>query len=80
MKRLNEYEVMEDDGSVWHIKEKGRRVWWEDTKEVGPLIVSFDRKKRYNLWLDYPGNFTEEEKKIFDSEEKYWANFFRGKR
>ena len=79
MKRIDEYQIEEDDGSIWHIKEKGRRVWWEDRKDIGTLTVSFDRKKRYNLWTDYPDKFTEEEKNIFDSEEKYWANFFKGK-
>lgn len=44
---------------------------------IGELLFSFDKKKIYNLWKDYPYNFTEEEIKIFDKEQPYWAEFFK---
>lgn len=53
---------------VWEVEEIGNR---------GKLLFSFDKKKIYNLWVDYPHNFTPEEKEIFDREYPYWANFFK---
>lgn len=44
---------------------------------IGELLFSFDKKKIYNLWRDYPYNFTEEEIRIFDKEQPYWAGFFK---
>ena len=38
--------------------------------------LSFDRKKIYNLFEDYPYNMTEEEVEIFDSENPFWRDFF----
>ena len=52
---------------------------WEvdDVDTIGKLLFSFDKKKIYNLWEDYPPNFTPEEKAIFDKEYPYWADFFK---
>lgn len=47
---------------------------------IGELLFSFDKKKIYNLWIDYPHNFTKEEKEIFDKEYPYWKNFFKDRR
>lgn len=44
---------------------------------IGELLFSFDKKKIYNLWIDYPHNFTKEEKEIFDKENPYWRDFFK---
>ena len=52
----------------------------EDIGTVGKLLFSFDKKKIYNLWEDYPYNFTKEEKKIFDKEYPFWADFFKDRR
>jgi len=52
-------------------------VWWIDKIGViGEILFSFDKKKIYNLFLDYPHNMTEEEVKIFDSENPFWTDFF----
>jgi len=50
--------------------------WVEDLESVGKLLVSFDKKKIYNLWTDYPDKFTDEEKEIFDIAYPYWREFF----
>ena len=53
------------------------KVWWIDKIGViGEFLFSFDKKKIYNLFLDYPHNMTEEEIKIFDSENPFWRDFF----
>lgn len=44
---------------------------------IGELLVSFDKKKIYNLWTDYPMKFSEEELAVFTKEKPYWRNFFR---
>ena len=53
------------------------KVWCIDKIGViGEILFSFDQKKIYNLFLDYPHNMTEEEVKIFDSENPFWTDFF----
>ena len=38
--------------------------------------ISFDKKKIYNLFSEYPYALTEEERQIFDKENPFWADFF----
>lgn len=56
------------DNKVWEVAEIGT---------VGKMLFSFDKKKIYNLWTDYPHNFSPEEKEIFDKEYPFWADFFK---
>ena len=54
------------------------KIWWIDKIDVrGELLYSFDQQKIYNLFLDYPHNMTEEEVRIFDSENPFWREFFQ---
>jgi len=56
-------------------------IWWVDTfDKVGEFLFSFDKKKVYNLFADYPHNLTEQEKEIFDKENPYWADFFKDRK
>ena len=43
---------------------------------VGKHLFTFDKKKIYNLFKDYPQSLTKEEKEIFDKENPYWKAFF----
>lgn len=54
-------------------------IWWVESDEVGVWEFSFDRKKIFNLFRDYPFALTRAQKAIFDRENPYWANFFRGR-
>ena len=57
------------------------KMWWVDNLDtIGELLVSFDRKKVYNLFEDYPHNFAEEEIQIFDKENPFWADFFKDRK
>lgn len=54
------------------------RIWWVNNlgETVGEFLFTFDKKKIYNLFRDYPDKMTPEEVEIFDRENPYWANFF----
>ena len=54
------------------------KIWWvENNDMVGEFLFSFDKKKIFNLYADYPHNLTKEQKEIFDNENPYWADFFK---
>ena len=54
------------------------KIWWLDTVDViGEFLFTFDKKKIYNLFRDYPQELSKEEKEIFDKENPYWADFFK---
>lgn len=60
--------------------DQSNRIWWtENLDQKGELLFSFDKKKIFNLFADYPHNLTKEQKEIFDKENPYWANFFKDK-
>ena len=59
------------------------KIWWvsqDPPVKYGVKEFSFDRKKIYNLWEDYPDNMTEEEVKIFDEENPFWAGFLKNRK
>lgn len=54
------------------------QIWWVDNHEkIGEHLFTFDKKKIYNLFEDYPYNLTKEQKEIFDEENPYWKEFFK---
>ena len=58
-------------------KHKGDKIWHVDyIGQRGIHAVSFDKNKILFLFGDYPKNFTQEEKALFDKENPYWANYF----
>ena len=55
-------------------------IWWVDNLEtVGEFLFSFDQKKIFNMFRDYPHELTKEQKRIFDKENPNWAKFFKGR-
>ena len=42
-------------------------------------MFTFDKKKIYYLYTDYPNKLTPEEKEIFDKENPFWVDFFSEK-
>lgn len=53
------------------------KIWWVNNPEtVGEWLFSFDKKKVFNMFADYPHNLTAEQKAIFDAENPYWKEFF----
>ena len=51
-------------------------LWVDNVESVGEFLFTFDKKKIYNLFADYPNNLTPKEKAIFDKENPYWRDFF----
>lgn len=61
-------------------------IWWAEDGEMidgvwnpqdGVFLFSFDKKTVFNLFEDYPAKLNPEQKRIFDRENPYWADFFR---
>jgi len=56
------------------------KVYWveqpDEEKKIGEFLFSFDKKKIFNLFAEYPHALTAEQKRIFDKENPFWADFF----
>lgn len=67
--------------NCFYKKNSNDTIWWINNKnEKGKNEFSFDQIKVYNLFKDYPYELTQEEVKIFDSENPYWADFFKDRK
>lgn len=67
--------------SDWYHQEEGQKIWWRDNLDAkGEFLFSFDKKKTFNLFRDYPHELTEEQRKLFDKENPFWAEFFADRR
>ena len=66
---------VKNDDEYSFYKNDGDKIWEADDGSplVGILEFSFDKKKIYNFWENYPQNLTKEEKEIFDKENPHWA-------
>lgn len=70
VKQLKRYE--------WYKNNPDDKIWWvDDHEKVGEWVFSFDKKHIFNMFRDYPHELTDEQKKIFDEENPYWADFFK---
>ena len=65
---------------IFYKKNPKDKIWWVDNggDVKGEMVFSFDKKKLYNLFKDYPQNLSKEEKDIFDSENEFWKEYFGG--
>ena len=63
----------------WYKNSPNDKIWWLDnaSESVGEWIFSFDKVHTFNMFADYPHKLTPEQKKIFDRENPYWADFFK---
>ena len=65
----------------WYKNNNTDQIWWLDDNDViGEFVFSFDKKKRYNLFADYPHNMSAKEVAIFDKENPFWVDFFADRR
>ena len=64
--------------SRFYKENESDKIWWVDNiDKVGVLLFSFDKKKTFNLFQDYPWKLTAEQKELFDKENPYWKDFFK---
>lgn len=62
----------------WYKNKPTDKIWWLDNpNKVGEWLFSFDKKKTFNMFADYPHALTKEQKAIFDEENPYWKDFFK---
>lgn len=52
-------------------------IWWVDNDKIGEWLFSFDKKRIFNMFRDYPHELTPEQKEIFDDENPYWKEFLQ---
>ena len=52
-------------------------LWLDNTNTIGEFLFTFDKKKIYNLFRDYPHALTKQELEIFNKENPYWVDFFK---
>ena len=50
---------------------------YEIPEQKGKRLFTFDGEKIFNLFVDYPYNLTQEERKLFDEINPFWADFFK---
>lgn len=76
------YKVADFENLSDFYKDEPNNIVWEveDLDSFGKLLFSFDKENIYNLWTDYPHEFSKKEREIFDKEYPYWANFFRDRK
>ena len=67
-----------EQSSKFYKENKNDKIWWLDNgSEVkGEFIFTFDKKKLFNMFADYPDKLTKEQKEIFDKENPFWADYF----
>lgn len=66
----------------WYKNNDSDKTWWLDngSEVLGQFIFSFDKKKEYNMFADYPYKLTEKEIEIFNAENPFWANYFKDRK
>lgn len=63
----------------WYKKNEEDKIWWLDNQDetIGEFVFSFDKKKKYNIYTDFPHNMTEKEVKTFCEENPFWTGYFK---
>ncbi len=65
-----------DQSNKFYKNNESDSIWWLNHETIGEFLFSFDKKRIFNLFEDYPHNLTAEQKAIFDKENPYWKEFF----
>ncbi len=71
---------MAEKEAPFYRKHPGDKIYWIIREKYdGPLEISFDQKKIYNLFTDYPDKMTPEEVELFNKENPSWADLLNSK-
>lgn len=69
---------MESERYNFYKKNDSDSIFWVDNPEIkGEFLFSFDKKRIFNLFADYPKNLTPSQKETFDKENPFWSDFFK---
>lgn len=55
-------------------------IWWVESEHVGEHLFTFDKKRIFNLFADYPLKLSIKEKAIFEKENPEWAEYFKDRK
>lgn len=78
---MNRKKVVEDMQNNFYKNNEEDLIYWVDNPDkIGVWEFTFDKKKIYNMFRDYPHKLTKEEVEIFDKENPYWAEFFKDRK
>lgn len=55
-------------------------IWWVESEHVGEHLFTFDKKRIFNLFADYPWKLSIKEKEIFEKENQEWAEYFKDRK
>ena len=55
------------------------KIWWVDNGDEakGEWVFTFDKVTYFNMFEEYPDRLTPEQKRIFDEENPFWADYFK---
>ena len=51
--------------------------WIRNPDQMGERQFTFDGKRIFNLYRDYPHELSPEEKEEFDNANPFWADYFK---
>ncbi|MCD7975123.1 MAG: hypothetical protein LUF25_04985 [Phascolarctobacterium sp.] len=63
------------ENKIWGVSEV-----IDSDRMPGRILISFDKKKFYNIYGDYPAKMSEEERKIFEKEYPDWVAWLNGRK
>ena len=55
-------------------------IWWVESEHVGEHLFTFDKKRIFNLFAEYPWKLSIKEKTIFDKENPEWSEYFKDRK
>lgn len=55
-------------------------TWIDNPDQIGEMLFTFDGKRVFNLFRDYPHELTGDQKRVFDAENPFWAEFFKDRK
>lgn len=79
-RKLNGMETEKKQLVFYKEKETDTIFWVDNSETVGIWLFTFDKKHIFNMFSDYPFKLTKQQKKIFDKENPYWADFFKARK
>lgn len=53
------------------------QILWAEPDVIGEFLFTFDKKRIFNLFEEYPWALTKEQREIFDRENPFWKDFFK---